>query len=550
VNGPQPQHHVDWAKVIAAPVRAGNRVDWLVDGWATYESMYAAIETALRGDSSAYYLYLLGWWLDEMLPLKQGEAETAFFILLAKLADKGVQLRVMLYDNFLKSAYAFFFSAGMLPKAQIAAINHLKGAAAILDGHTVPQSFQSHHQKLLLVRGSQGLVGFCGGIDLSYDRVRPVKRHPGSPFHDVHCRIEGPAARDLVDVFVQRWTAHPEGAKTKDTLRGLADLPPVRREADQKGPGDTRVGIIRTFVRPEGPCIAEQSIDSTLSAAIAAARRFIYCEDQYMVSLNVAAALGKALAHVQFVYILIPHTSISDLPRAWSARAAFIDKVFENARKENTHKFHVFYKLGSLAFGKPEREGLQRPPHDPPTAAEVPKARDFGLHTYVHAKTWIFDDELAIIGSANCNRRGLYFDSEVGAAIFDVPSSMSKGRLPFAQQLRAHLWAEHLGVDPSAVRNAIDRKTMLKWFDKDVQRYVRHYRQDDGSDADSVTGWFVAPPFAGEQQGSSSDFVPSVLTGDDVRLPRDEAERAWDWLLDPPELEKQKLKKQKLKKCP
>ncbi len=144
----------------------------------------------------------------------------------------------------------------------------------------MPQYHQSHHQKLLLVRGSEGLVGFCGGIDLSFDRVRVVRRHPGSPFHDVHCRIQGPAVRDLVDVFVQRWTAHPEGSRTKDKLRALADLPPVRGSADGKGPGDAYVRILRTFVKPEGPCIAEQSIKPALCAAISGARRFIYCEDQ------------------------------------------------------------------------------------------------------------------------------------------------------------------------------------------------------------------------------------------------------------------------------
>lgn len=527
-----PSQFIDrWTRVIAAPVRAGNRVDWLVDGWATYASMYAAIRTALSGDGSGYYLCLLGWWLDEMLPLKQPEQSTAFFSLLAKLADNGVQIRVMLYDNILKKLYAEALRAGMTPKNQIATINRMKGAMAILDSHTVPHYFQSHHQKVLLVRGSQGLIGFCGGIDLSFDRVQPVKWHPGSPFHDVHCRIEGAAARDLVDVFVQRWAAHPEGAKTKGQLRALSDLPLPRGATDAKPVGDAYVGVIRTFVRPEGPCIASQSFANTLMAAIGAAKRFIYCEDQYMISLDVAAALGKALAHVQFVFILVPHTSISDLPRAWSARAAFIKTVFANAKKQDATKFHVFYKLGSRTFGTPAREDLRDQPHEPPTPSQVPKAKDFGAHTYVHAKTWIFDDEMAIIGSANINRRGLYFDNEVCAAIFDVDPSMSHGRVSFAQQLRIQLWAEHLGLDPSNVRSPLD--AARAWFDNGVQQFVRHYRQDDGSDADDFTGWLFAPPFAGQATGGSGDTIATPLTGDDVRLPASEAERAWDWLLDP-----------------
>src|SRR5712691_4183707 len=35
-------------------------------------------------------------------------------------------------------------------------------------------------------------------------------------------------------------------------------------------------------------------------------------------------------------------------------------------------------------------------------------------HTrYVHSKTWIFDDELVITGSANADRRGYTYNSEV-----------------------------------------------------------------------------------------------------------------------------------------
>ena len=147
---------------------------------------------------------------------------------------------------------------------------------------------------------------------------------------------------------------------------------------------------------------------------------------------------------------------------------------------------------------------------------------------------------MAIIGSANINRRGLYFDSEVCAAIFDVPPAMAQGRFSFAQQLRTQLWAEHLGVDRSKVRSAIEAKEM--WFDKGVQSYIRQYRQNDGTDADDITGWLFARPFAGDQQAGSSSVDPSSMMGDDVRLPQDEAERAWNWILDP-------MDATKLKKC-
>ena len=72
---------------------------------------------------------------------------------------------------------------------------------------------------------------------------------------------------------------------------------------------------------------------------------------------------------------------------------------------------------------------------------------------YVHSKCWIFDDELAVIGSANCNRRGYTHDSEVAAAISDA--NTNGNRLIFAHELRMTLWAKHLAVGVNAVRDPI-----------------------------------------------------------------------------------------------
>jgi hypothetical protein len=69
-----------------------------------------------------------------------------------------------------------------------------------------------------------------------------------------------------------------------------------------------------------------------------------------------------------------------------------------------------------------------------------------GCGTYVHAKTWIFDDRFAIIGSANCNRRSLTHDSESSAGIYDG-SNNNVLTYTFAHRLRIKLWAHHLGLD-------------------------------------------------------------------------------------------------------
>jgi phosphatidylserine/phosphatidylglycerophosphate/cardiolipin synthase-like enzyme len=421
---------VDWKKVLEAngkgvTVREGNRVDYLVDGKATYQAMYEAICTTFSNEPS-YYIYLLGWWLDDQFPLVPHDPESTIEKLFRKASlQYGVQVRVMLWLNPLEFA-------GELPKMalwwdnrnsvtqirQRDAFNNLRTGACILDV-CLPTQWQSHHQKVLIVRGSKGLIGFCGGLDIARDRVQKVELHAGSPFHDVHCRIEGDAVCDLVDVFVQRWKAHPasksidKNPRPNGELRCLSDrTPPKNRDAK----GTQSVGIARTFNSfIDGKwCAQELSIKEILISAIKAANRFIYIEDQYLFCEEAAKELQKALEHIQHLTILIPETAA--VPYYQEARAKF------------------FYELQA----NPYTEG---------------KAAIFHLpHTYVHAKTWIFDDELAVIGSANCNQRGWVGDSEVMAAIFDGPSSAKEPS--FAQKLRTQLWDEHLGVSKGSHRDA------------------------------------------------------------------------------------------------
>ena len=90
----------------------------------------------------------------------------------------------------------------------------------ILTAATAPG--RAPHQDCVMRNGS-GLVGYVGGIDINLNRINSAAHHdyaPGlSPYHDVQCKVEGPAARDVLR------TAHlalerPPGA-------GLRPEPPV-----------------------------------------------------------------------------------------------------------------------------------------------------------------------------------------------------------------------------------------------------------------------------------------------------------------------------------
>jgi phosphatidylserine/phosphatidylglycerophosphate/cardiolipin synthase-like enzyme len=495
-----------WTAVTRAEVRPGNEVDYLIDGWATFESMYRAILTTLEGDPSAYYIYLLGWWLDDDFALSASDPDSTFNALMRRASGRGVQVRAMLWSNPFK-LLSNPLTGGEF--AEVHRLNALPGGGAIVDGHTLP--LQSQHQKVLVVRGADGVIGFCGGLDVARDRVQSVPRHKGSPFHDVHVRIRGDAARDLVNVFAQRWNAAPAHAgidAAKGALRGLADAAPVCEAP--RVVGDQSVGIVRTLVQKERRCVEEASIGPTVINAIRAATRFIYLEEQYLVSEEAAAALGARLADLQHITILIPHSAISDLPRIWESRRIFLETLRHAAPEAAWPKLRVFFK------------------YLPPTTGPAPEkakyaSADFGPGTYVHSKTWIFDDEMAMVGSANVNRRGWNYDSEVAAVVFDRPPDPTGAHPSFAQQLRIKLWAKHLQVEEARVVDPVAGAAL--WLDPAARRYVRPY------DADEAVDVFTRPPPPLERALADGTPIAGAIPGPEQRS--EGAFDIYDYLADP-----------------
>jgi phosphatidylserine/phosphatidylglycerophosphate/cardiolipin synthase-like enzyme len=58
---------------------------------------------------------------------------------------------------------------------------------------------------------------------------------------------------------------------------------------------------------------------------------------------------------------------------------------------------------------------------------------------YIHSKTWVFDDEYLITGSANCNRRGYSHDSELDIGVYDQNKQ-------FVKDLRIRIWEKRLNT--------------------------------------------------------------------------------------------------------
>lgn len=189
------------------------------------------------------------------------------------------------------------------------------------------RNFNVFHQKIQIVRNADGIHAYCGGIDLNANRTQDGDHASRGPFHDVHARVNGRAAGELVTTFSQRWK---RAAGTPLALDAVGTLPtPDTLGSDVVQVARTYYGPVpgsgRGFVdfAPNG----ERTIIDTLLLAISRARRYIFIEDQYLTPpAELATALVRAASTVAGpLLIVIPGTP--DQPFGFARRQAFLQQM-------------------------------------------------------------------------------------------------------------------------------------------------------------------------------------------------------------------------------
>lgn len=312
----------------------------------------------------------------------------------------------------------------------------------LLDSHLPVGA--SHHEKLVVI---DDRVAYCGGVDLTVrrwdiaahhpaePRRRDLGRKPYVPMHDVQLVLEGGAAAALGERARTRWEhAGGEPVPQRPSTSGKSPWPDhVRPDFE-----DLRVGIMRTVAALEERDQDIREIERATIAAIGAAERLIYIENQYITAKSACEALVARM-------------------RAQPSLEAVVVTTHEPGGWLEARTMGVGRQQFMAAFADPSlRDRIQfvapmarcAGDDDPDTECIAPGGN---LSIHVHAKVLIVDDKFLRIGSSNLNNRSMGFDTECDVAI-EAVNSAQRAKIT---SIRNRLIAEHWGSDEQNVKRAL-----------------------------------------------------------------------------------------------
>ncbi|KAK9323205.1 hypothetical protein V1517DRAFT_320990 [Lipomyces orientalis] len=318
-----------------------------------------------------------------------------------------------------------------------------------------------------------------------YDDMYDRAKVPRMPWHDVHMQIVGQPARDAARHFVQRWNYLIRQKRSTRPTPVL--LPPpdfTDSEIESMGHlGTCEVQLLRSAcgwslgMRHDK---VEHSILNAYLKAIEQSDHFIYIENQFFISSTTidGTVIENQIGDAIVERIMRAHKHDEDwraviiIPLMPGFEAEVDEQDGTSVRLIMQCQFRTISRGPYSIFGRLERAGIN--PEDYIHFFALRKWGTVGANRqlvteqlYIHAKIFVADDRVAIIGSANINERSMRGsrDSEVAAFVRDtdqIESTMGGqpymvGRFPHT--LRVRLMREHLGIDVDALEE-LERQAM------------------------------------------------------------------------------------------
>lgn len=415
-------------------IERASRLAFLIDGQAYFSAFAAAAERARHS------IVIAGWDFNSRIRLqpdddrrpvggrsadsvtRDGRDEIGTFLNGLAIKRRGLHVYVLDWDF----AMIYQLEREFLPVYRLAWSTHRRFHFHLDNCHPLGGA---QHQKIVVIDDA---IAFVGGFDFGparWDtpehlpedprRIDPWGR-PYPPFHDVQIAVAGPAAAALGELVRERWCrACAERLKPCPSGR---EVWPAELAADAE---DVDVAIARTVPAYNGEKEVRE-VEALYLDAIAAARRFLYFENQYLTSATIGEALAARLGEPDGPEVVIVQPQYCQGWLEQSTMGVLRARLLERVRAAD--------RFGRLRVYHPDVQGLE------------------DARISVHSKVLVVDDRLARVGSANLNNRSMGLDSECDLAFEDGGAPRLRAAIV---GLRNRLLAEHLGSDVESVDRAI-----------------------------------------------------------------------------------------------
>ncbi|ASV30786.1 cardiolipin synthase [Maribacter cobaltidurans] len=321
------------------PPVGNNSLQLLKDGKTTFDAIFGALERAKKEIHIQYYIF------------EDGELANKLQELFKRKLSKGVKIR-MIYDGI----GSFSLSRNYLKGLENMAVE-VYSFLPFKFGRFFSSLNYRNHRKIIVVDGK---IAFTGGINIS-DKY--LKGDPGlGKWHDMHIKIDGPAASHLNQVFMMDWYL-----VCQELLQPLEN--PV---CATQFTSDSLVQIVSG-----GPDDDFPALEQTYFSIINSAKKYVYITNPYIIpSQALIKALQTAALSGVDVRLLVSENADNRLV-SWSVHSYF----------------ETFLKSGIKIYLFPDG--------------------------FLHSKIIVSDDAISSIGTANLDDRSFEQNYEVNAIIYE-----------------------------------------------------------------------------------------------------------------------------------
>jgi phosphatidylserine/phosphatidylglycerophosphate/cardiolipin synthase-like enzyme len=438
----------DYESYIDPPTTG--RISLLINGRSgnsvqveAFDRMQQAVQSLGKGDS----VYLAAFMLNTTkltTPISGLDTWTDLF---ARKAQEGVKIRILLTavpkpgPNWGSDLGPLNQKIGALPEAQQdnlkyvvskhpatvhATVDFKSRSYAIVPSGGLTLDVATHHQKFMVVKKGNETIAFCGGLDISPERIPPASG--GFVWHDTHARLDGRIARGLEREFVSRWNREKDksvaGKLTHWTPFEALRMLPLNSTDSASEKNTQQLQMLRTVSVGTAPHdIRRDDVWQSYFRLIGCATRFLILENQYFHEPTMADAIVKQTEAQPGLSVLIVVSGETDDPDNF---------LTENGRAQQNE---FFTRL--LNNVPPER------------------VRVYSMQgRLVHSKLIMADDQLLCMGSTNADPRDFFMDTQLNVVLRNAEAVTA---------FRRRQWAHNLGVPEATVAGWLPGDFFTNW---------------------------------------------------------------------------------------